>query len=185
MRTSETVETLARVLFDLASLADSVEAVDGDLAGVVKAVRGHMDLRQALTDTGIPAEKKRDILREIFGGNVSPETLSIVTLMVERGMVDQLGDLKRVYGEIAERESGVVVAEVTTAVALDDALRAKLVEKLTASLGRPISLRENVDESIIGGIRINVAGKVLDGSVSTQLRGVRSALSNARQGGEA
>ena len=185
MRTSETVETLARVLFDLASLTDATEAVDEDLASVVKAVRGHMDLRQALTDTGIPVEKKRDILRDIFGGTVSPEALSIVTLMVERGMAAELGELKRVYAEIVERESGVVVAEITTAIPLDDALRAKLVEKLAASLGRSVSLRENVDESIIGGIRINVAGKVLDGSVSTQLRSMRTALSTARQGGEA
>jgi len=185
MRTSETVETLARVLFDLASLADATEAVDEDLASVVKAVRGHMDLRQALTDTGVPAEKKRDILREIFGSTVAPETLSIVTLMVERGMTDKLGELKGSYTEIMERENGVVVVEVTTAIPLDEALRAKLVDKLTASLGRPVSLRERVDESIIGGIRINVAGKVLDGSVSTQLKSVRSALSTARQGGEA
>jgi F-type H+-transporting ATPase subunit delta len=179
------VETLARVLFDLASLAGAVEAVDEDLTSVVKAVRGHMDLRHTLTDTGIPAEKKRDILRDIFGGTVSPETLSIVTLMVERGMTDELGELKRVFAGIAERESGVVVVEVTTAIPLDDALRTKLVEKITASLGRPISLRERVDESIIGGIRINVAGKVLDGSVSTQLRSIRTALTTARQGGEA
>lgn len=185
MRTSETVETLARVLFDLASLAGAVEAVDEDLTGVVKAVRGHMDLRQALTDTGIPVEKKRDILRDIFGGSVSPEALSIVTLMVERGLTESLGDLARVYAEIVERESGIVVAEVTTAVELDDALRAKLVEKLTASLGRPVSLRERIDESIIGGIRINVAGKVLDGSVATQLKSMRTVLSTARQGGEA
>ncbi|MBN2404610.1 MAG: ATP synthase F1 subunit delta [Coriobacteriia bacterium] len=185
MRTSETVETLARVLFDLASLADATEAVDGDLASVVTAVRGHMDLRQALTDTGIPVEKKRDVLRDIFGGTVSPEALSIVTLMVERGMTDQLGELKRVYSEISERESGVVVAEVTTAIPLDDDLRAKLVEKLSASLGRSVSLRERVDESIIGGVRISVAGKVLDGSVSTQLRSLRTVLSTAHQGGEA
>lgn len=185
MRTSETVETLARVLFDLASLAGAVEAVDEDLASVVKAVRGHVDLRQALTDTGVPAEKKRDILREIFGEAVSPETLSIVTLMVERGLTDKLGDLKRTYTEIMERENDVAVVEITTAIALDDKLRSTLVDKLAASLGRPVSLREHVDESIIGGIRINVAGKVLDGSVSTQLNSVRAALSTARQGGEA
>jgi len=185
MRTSETAETLARVLFDLASLADDVQVVDEDLDGVVKAVRGHMDLRQALTDTSVPTETKRGILREIFGETVSPEALSIVTLMVERGMTDDLGALKRIYSEIAERESGVVVVSVTTAIPLDDTLRAMLTSKLSATTGHPVSLREQVDESIIGGIRISVAGKVLDGSVSTQLASIRTALSTARQGGEA
>jgi len=185
MRTSETIETLARVLFELAALSDAVDAVDADLASVVKAVRGHVDLHQALTDSSLPVEKKRDILRDIFGEAVTPETLAIVTLMVERGLTDSLGDLARIYGETAEAERGIVVAEVTTAIELDDALRAKLVKQLTDALGRPVSLRERVDDAVLGGIRINVAGRVLDGTVLSQLGRVRQALSTARQGGEA
>lgn len=185
MRTSETIETHARVLFELATLADVVDAVDADLAAVTKAVRSHVDLHQALTDTSLPVEKKRDILRAIFGESVTPETLAIVTLMVERGLTDQIGDLARVFGETAETQRGIIAVEVTTAIELDEALRAKLVTQLTAAVGRPVSLREKVDPSILGGIRINVAGRVLDGTVTSQLEGVRQALTTARQGGEA
>ena len=185
MRTSETIETLARVLFELATASDVVDAVDADLVSVVKAVRGHVDLHQALTDTSLTAEKKRDIMRDIFGESAAPETLAIVTLMVERGMTDQLGELARRFSEVAEAERGVVVAEVTTAIELDDALRAKLVKQIAAAVGRPVTLRERVDGTILGGIRINVAGRVLDGTVSSQLDGVRQALTTARQGGEA
>ena len=185
MRTSGQIETLARVLFELATLADAVDAVDGDLESVAKAVRGHVDLHHALTDTSLPAEKKRDILRDIFGASVAPETLAIVTLMVERGLTDSLGDLARIYRETSSAERGVVVVEVTTAIELDAALREKLNQQLTSTLGRPVSLRERVDESILGGIRINVAGRVLDGTVSSQLESVRQALTTARQGGEA
>lgn len=185
MRTSETIETLARVLFELAMSSDAVDGVDSDLASVVSTVRGHVDLHQALTDTSLPADKKRDIMRDIFGDEATPETLAIVTLMVQRGMTDQLGDLARRFSEIAEAERGVVVAEVTTAIELDDAMRAKLVTQISTALDRPVTLRERVDETILGGIRINVAGRVLDGTVASQLEGVRQALTNARQGGEA
>lgn len=185
MRTSETIETLARVLFDLATLADAVDAVDSDLASLTSAVRGHVDLHQALTDTSLPVEKKRDILRAIFGESVAPETLAIVTLMVERGLTDQIADLARVFGETAESRRGIVVVEVTTAIELNEGLRARLTEQLSAAIGRPVALREKVDGSILGGIRINVAGRVLDGTVTSQLEGVRQALTTARQGGEA
>lgn len=185
MRTSETVETLARVLFELASLADVVDRVDEDLAAVVRAVRGHVDLRQALSDTTLPVEKKRDIMRELFGPAVAPETLAIVTIAVERGLVDSLGDIARAYREAAERIRGVVVAEVTTAIELDDAMRDRLAQRLSEALGRPVSLRERVDPSVLGGISINVAGRVFDGTVASQLDGVRQALMTARQGGEA
>ena len=184
MRTSDVAAGYARALFELATLADSVDETDASLEALALAVRGHIDLRSALTDATVPAETKRGVLREIFGESVTPEALAIVTTMVERGLTDELGELARIFGEVAEAERGVVVARVTTAVALDDAMRASLSDKLAASLGRPVSLRESVDASLVGGIIIKVAGRVLDGSLASQLVDVRRALTTA-QGGEA
>jgi F-type H+-transporting ATPase subunit delta len=184
MRSSDAVSAYARSLFELASLASSVDATDVALRSVTAAVRGELELREALTDTSVPVEAKRAVLREIFGEHVTPEALSIVTLMVERGFANALGDLARAYGEIAEAERGIVAAEVITAVPLDDALRASLTDKLVASLGRPVALRERVDPAIVGGVVIKVAGRVLDGSVASQLDGVRRALAT-NSGGEA
>jgi len=184
MRTSDAANTYARALFDMASLADSVDATDESMRSVVAAVRGSMDLREAL-NSAVPAETKRDVLREIFGASVTPEALAITTLLAERGLTGLLGDVTAAYAAIAEAERGIIVAEVTTAVPLDDALRASVTDKLSASLGRPVSLRERVDASIVGGIIINVAGRVLDGSISSQLEGVRKALATTPQGGEA
>jgi F-type H+-transporting ATPase subunit delta len=142
-----------------------------------------MDLRRALTDSTVPVEKKRDVLRDIFGESVTPEALAIVTILAERDATASLTGVARAYRGIAEAERGIIVAEVTTAVPLDDALRASVTDRLAASLGRPVTLRETVDASILGGIRITVAGRVLDGSVSTQLEGVRQALTSAQGGG--
>jgi F-type H+-transporting ATPase subunit delta len=184
MRTSDVASAYARTLFELASMADSVDATDVSMATVVSSVRGELDLRQALTDTSVPVEAKRAILRDIFGEAVTPEALAIVTIVVERGHASLLGDVARAFGEIAEAERGIVAAEVTTAVPLDDALRASLADKLAASLGRPVTLRESVDPQILGGVVIKVAGRVLDGSVASQLESVRRALATT-PGGEA
>jgi F-type H+-transporting ATPase subunit delta len=185
MTTSETIATYARTLFDLASAADAVDAVDAGLRTVVETIRGSVDLRDALAGDALPAERKRAIVGDLFSEAIAPEAVAIATVAIERGMGGMLDQIAERYAEIAEKERGIVVAEVTTAIPLNDALRASLTEKLTASLGRPVSLRERVDESILGGIRINVAGRVLDGSLSSQLDAMRNTLSNASQGGEA
>ena len=184
MKASAKAEAYARALFDLATMADSVDATDEGLAAVVTAASGHAGLREALTDTSVPAEKKRDILRELFGGDVTAEALSMVTLIVERDDADILADVSRVFGEIAEAERGMVVAHVTTAIALDEDMRAQLSSKLSESLGKPVTLREKVDESILGGVVIKVAGRVLDGSVALQLEQARTRLSSTTAGGE-
>lgn len=177
------VETYARSLFDLASAAGAVDAADEGLQAVLKAVRGHADLREALTDAVMPAEKKREIVRGVFGETVVPEVLAMVTLLSERGRLAILGDVAATFSAIAEKERNIVVAEVTTAVPLTDAVRASLTDKLSKSLGRPVTLRERVDGTILGGIVIKVAGRLLDGSLASQLDSLRLAL--AQSGGEA
>ena len=184
MPSNDTASAYARALFELASLSGSVDATDVALAAVVSTVRGELELREALTDTSVPVEAKRSVLREIFGEKVTPEALAVVTLLVERDLVAIVGDVARLYAEVAEAERGIVPADVTTAVPLDDALRASLTAKLAASLGRPVSLREYVDPAIVGGVVIKVAGRVLDGSVASQLDSVRRALAT-NSGGEA
>ena len=184
MTTSDVASAYARTLFELATLADSVDATDESLTAMLSAVRGDIDLREALTDTSVPVEAKRAVLREIFGPSVTAEALAIVTLLVDRGNAAVLGDVTREFSAVAEAERGIIVATVTTAVPLDDAIRASLTDKLAAALGHPVSLRETVDASILGGIVIKVAGRVLDGSVASQLDSVRRTLATVSGGEE-
>jgi F-type H+-transporting ATPase subunit delta len=107
----------------------------------------------------------------------------MVTLLVERGHAPLLGDVERLFSEIAEAERGIIVADVTPAVPLDDALRASISDRLASSLGRPVALRERVDPGIVGGAVIQVAGRVLDGSIASRLEGMRLALATT-SGGE-
>lgn len=185
MTTSETLATYARALFDLATATDAVDAVDSGMRAIVETVRGSVQLRDTIADDSIPAEKKRAIMVDVFSGQVAPEAVAIASLAIERGLGGSLGIIAERFSEVAEKERGIVVADVTTAIPLTDALRASLTDKLAAVLGRPVSLRERVDGAILGGIRINVGGRVLDGSLSAQLDAMRQTLSTASQGGEA
>lgn len=182
MERSDRAAGYARMLLDAASLTDSADAADASLQALVAALRGSLDLKAALSDTSLPVEKKRDVLRDIFGATVTPEVLAVVTLMVDRGLTDDIGALARSYRSLYEKEKDLSVAEVTTAVPLGDALRARVAERLAASMGRTVVLRERVDTSLVGGIRIQIADRVLDGSVASQLEGMRAALAAAKGG---
>jgi F-type H+-transporting ATPase subunit delta len=184
MRTNQIAETYARTLFELSSLTGSVTDAEAQLNDVVKTVRGHVDLRDALADATLPADKKRDILREIFGEATSPAVLSIVQVIVESGHVDVVSDVAAAFSALVEQELGVIPAEVTTAVPLTDALRGSVSAKLESLLDKRVVLREKVDPSIIGGIIISVAGRVMDGSLLKQLTEMRLVLATASAGGE-
>jgi F-type H+-transporting ATPase subunit delta len=179
MTTKDLVLTYARALFDLAAASDAVDEVDAGFASIVSAIRGHTGLMATLQDVVIPGSKKREIMRGIFESEVPAEAVAIASVMAERGHAGLIDDVAVAYRALVESERGIVVAEIVTAVPLTDEMRASLTKKLMDSLGRPVTLRERVDAAIIGGIVINVGGRVLDGSLISQLDSVRSALSNA------
>jgi F-type H+-transporting ATPase subunit delta len=182
--TNEAVETYARALFSLASLHDTVDRADETLGTVVAALRSHVEFREALADATVPAERKRAIMVDLFV-EADPSAAAIAGLIAENGDVALIDQVAVRFGEIAESERGIMVASVTTAVPLDDALRAQLSETLAKQLGHPVALRETVDPEILGGIVINVAGKVIDSSVSARLDDARRALTTVQIGGDA
>ncbi|MDR1412896.1 MAG: F0F1 ATP synthase subunit delta [Actinomycetes bacterium] len=82
-------------------------------------------------------------------------------------------------------ESRAVVAEVVTAYPLSDKTRDHLVEKLSSALRRPVELDEHLDPQVIGGIRINVLGRLFDSTVATQLHELQLNLASTISGGGA
>jgi F-type H+-transporting ATPase subunit delta len=181
---NEAVETYARALFSLASLSGTVDRADETLRSVVVALRGHLELREALADAQVPGARKRSIMLDLLA-DADPSAAAVAGLVAENGDIELIDAVAERFGEIAEKERGIVVARVTTAVPLDDALRAQLIENLSKQVGHPVALRENVDPEILGGIVINVAGKVIDGSVSARLDDARRALTTVQIGGDA
>ena len=129
--------------------------------------------------------KNRADLEMLAGA--APELLGVLTTMGARGQLDLLPQVAATYHALTEEDEDVVGVRVTTAVPLDDDLRAKISARIAGELGREVFLIENVDPSIIGGLVIEARGQRRDISVKTQLRAAREALDSttATIGGEA
>ena len=78
----------------------------------------------------------------------------------------------------------VVSITVTTAVAMDDDLRAKVRAKVNELYGPDAPMFEEVDPKILGGIVLEGGGRRYDASVRAQLANVRSTLSSSFMGGD-
>jgi F-type H+-transporting ATPase subunit delta len=189
MRTSRTlakqiVSTYASALFDAAAASDAVDAVSTQLDAVVRLVRSHAPLRDALRDDSVAGTQRARVAREVFAG-LQPALVDTLALMVERDNFDLLGSVVEDYGRVAEERRGIVAVDVTTVVELTDALRESITAKLSADLGMGVTLREKVDPAIIGGIVISTRGHRIDASIASQLEAARIVLSTAPTGGEA
>ena len=120
-------------------------------------------------------ENRRDF--EVLA-TASPELLAVLTELVQRDQLDILPAIADAYRTRTEEDDEVVGVTVTTAVPLDDALRASLTERCERELGRKVFLIEHVDPSIIGGIVLEARGQRRDISVKTRLRAMRDNLAS-------
>jgi len=80
------------------------------------------------------------------------------------------------FVEIRTADEGMIQVIVTTAQALSGEDRARLSERLEKALNRPVQLEERIDESMLGGARIEAAGHVMDGTIRARLRELRKQL---------
>ena len=103
-------------------------------------------------------------------------TINEVSFLIEAGRARELGKIAEGVVAIAAERKELAVAEVRSAVPLDDQRRARLEEALSRATGRKIEAKVVIDPTVVGGVIARVGDLVFDGSVASRLEGARHAL---------
>lgn len=170
------VRRYASALFAAAAKSDVVDRVESDLGLVSYTTQASPELAEALKSPLIPTEKKREVLRDIFGDKVHEITLSYLNLLVDKRREEAISFTEEEFVELANEARGVVTAEVTTAVGLGDEEEARLAAKLARITGLSVNIEKLVDPAIIGGVLVKIGDTVIDGSVRGQLAAIKERL---------
>ena len=108
--------------------------------------------------------------------DLQPEALRLLHMLIEGRRLKLLPDITELFDEAVLVHKGVVLVDVTTADALDDAGKELVRDRLKTIVGKDVELRLHEDPSIIGGIVARIGDQVIDGSVVTQLRRLRAQM---------
>lgn len=168
----------ARALFDVALQGQEEGALRAELARVARAVAEHRELQGLLTSPAFKLERKRRLLEAVFP-KASPLLRRLLALLAERDRLELLPAIARGYTRLLLEHQGTTPAEVVTAQALDADQRARLEAALRAAVGRSVELETHVEEELLGGVLVKIAGRHYDGSVRGRLTALRERLSAA------
>jgi len=170
------IEGYAAAVFDVASAEGVLDRVEREFFALGKAVESQPELREALTDPRIPADRKQSILDDLLGGRASDVTVALVEFIVRAGRGRDLPAIADALAARAAASRDREVAEVRTAVPLDDETVARLSEALGRATGKQVEVRVVVDPSVVGGVVARVGDTVIDGSVRRRLESLREIL---------
>ncbi|TAL43489.1 MAG: F0F1 ATP synthase subunit delta [Salinibacterium sp.] len=133
------------------------------------AVASDPELELAVNGKLGSSEAKAVLISALFGSKASPQTVTIVSKLVQQPRGRRIGELLATAASIVADEAGFAIATVTSAAPINTAQRERLRSALAANYGRDLKLNVVVDPSIIGGLRVQIGDDVIDGSVSTRL----------------
>ena len=167
----------ASALFDLASEAGTVSAVESDLDSLEAALRESAELRALIKNPEISREQ----IGKVVAGLAQHLALTDLTknflgVLAENRRVAELPAMIRAFHMIAAAQRGEVTAEVASAHALTDEQIATLATKLRAREGRTVKLKTRVDPALLGGLVVTVGSKRIDGSIRTRLNSLAQAM---------
>ena len=170
------IEGYAKALFEAARAEGVIETVEEELFRFSRVLQQRGDLSMALTDATVDPAMRQGLIEDVLGDTVAPQTRSLVSFVVGSGRAASLPDIVEQLVSLAAAERRKAVAEVVTALPLDDDRQERLAEALSKVTGRDVELRVIVDPSVIGGVTARVGDQVIDGTVRTQIRRMREQM---------
>lgn len=176
MQTRDVIHGYATALFQIAEAEGALDRVTDELFRFAKAVEQNHELRNALTDIAIPTERKHAVLAELLDDRASPATVNILEFVVGQGRTRELSEIVSSLSELAAEAQHKVLAEVRTAVPLDDEVRERLNTALSTATGKAVDVKVIVDPSVVGGVYAKVGDQVIDATVRGRLQELKEQL---------
>ncbi len=163
----------AKSLLDLSTERGQSDAVFADMQLIQGIVSSNRDLELLLRSPVVKADKKEQILNLIFAGSISELTHKFIILLIKKGREAFLPEVVTSFILQMQRQRNITPATVVTAVPLDAGTRARILDEARKLAGGEVEVTEKVDSAVIGGFVLTVGDRMIDTSVSGQIKKLR------------
>lgn len=163
-------------LYDLAAEEQLADTILEEMKEIRQIFRENPNYMKLLQEPVVPKEERLKLVEEAFGTQAERYLVNFIKLLCERNLLSEYAGCCEEFIRRYNADHGIAEAVVTSAVALSkeqaEALRTRL-EKLS---GKRVALTQKVDPSVLAGLRVELEGKQLDGTVQSRLAGISRKL---------
>ena len=171
--------TVARPYAEAAfRLADDAGALGrwSEMLGALAQVARDERVQRAVADPNLSDAQVAGLFISILGGKLSAEAENFVRVLAENKRLELLPEIRAQFEVLKNAREGVIEAEVQSAFELSEAQVADIVQRLERKTGRKVKARVSVERELIGGVKVTMGDKVIDGSARAQLAALEAAL---------
>ena len=173
---TDLVREYSNALYSLAEEEGLQETINDELTELVKCLDDQPDFMRLLNSHAISKKERCRTLDEVFASQVNIYLLNFMKVLCERNAFYAFRDCADAYHRRYNDAFGIVDATVVSAAPLKEEQLQALKEKLGELSGRRVNLHVATDESLIGGLRVEMEGRRIDNTIQTRLEQLRRTL---------
>lgn len=164
-----------KALFMLAEESMQTESALNEIRAVSKIFADNPDYIKLLDTPAVTVTEKIRLVDEAFYC-FSDNIKNLIKILCERRLVFTVFEIEKTFLSLYDSLMGIERAEAVSAIAMSEEQIKRLEDKLSGITGKKIILKNTVDKSILGGVKIRYLGKQLDGSIKARLRAFEESL---------
>ena len=172
----EKIQGYARAILAVASAESNGAQVEDEIYRFSQVLQSSEELKSTLSDASIPSARRQQIVEDLLDGQVTQTTVALVSMIVAAGMG---GDIKAIADKVVglgAESRDKAVAEVYSVVDLSSDQQQRLAAALKSATGKDVEMKIIIDESVMGGLLVQIEDEVIDGTVRTRLKQLREAF---------
>ncbi len=166
----------ALALFSLCEEEGNTEKAYNELLVLKNILSEEIEYIQLLSSPQIPKGERKELLEKMLGDSFSKETHSFIILLCENNRINDFFECIEEFEKLYSEMKNLSCARVVSAFELSDAEKEKIKFKLEAQTKGSVTLDCSVDKSLLGGITVEINGKVYDGSLKRRLSEIKKVI---------
>ncbi len=179
----------AQALLELAQDKGQADALAEEVGDLLSLMASEPDLEKLLSSRTLNSSQRSELVEHLFNGKVSELLYHFLQVVNEKDRLVALPGIFNAYRILAADARGEMDVDVYVAEALSDEAGREVAESIGSIVNKRITLQQHVDPELIGGLKVRVGDRLIDGSVATQLKILKRKLveagrEKARLGGQ-
>ena len=173
---TEVGSVYGKSLYELAREESLDAEIAQQLSVLQQSFQQEPDFLRLLASPNLTKQERCQILDDSFRGKVHPYLLNFLKILTEKSYIRYFSDCCDAYTARYNQDNGILIVTAVTAVALNQPQKDKLTQKLSRITGKEIALKNRIDPSVLGGMRLDYDGQRLDDTVSHRMDAIRDLL---------
>ena len=165
-------------LYDLASEEKLTDAILEQMQESKQIFRDNPDYLKLLSEPAVKEEERTDLIEKAFGADAERYLVNFLKLLCEKNLLREYEGCTEEFTKRYNADHGIAEAVVTSAVELTEEKKKALKDKLEKVSGKTVSLVTKVNPAVVAGLKVEIEGTEIDGTVSGRLNDISKRLND-------